>query len=426
MNEQIKKWIEKRKETLSGTYFLQTIDENENQPCLRIWALNSTKKRGIRVKEVFREYLDGKIYVHRDLYYCGGAGYRVQWEERKYCSYWMPRELNGNWYEMDKRIGIVPIKLFSKTEAENIFKKYIPYFVIDDVYPLMEYAIRYRDYPCVELLVKAGYGYLTTYKRVINMSEATKKKFLRWLSKDNNGDYVRRAQPIYNHIFKAIKNGYSMEEFYYQKAINDYEKSFDYFNIPRTREECETVYKYLNNEKRPQNIGLRDYIDYLIQVKEMGYDMTLKSTLYPLDAARAHDSVIQQKKMEYSREINEKLMNIFEILSKYQISYKDLKLVIPKSQDDFVEWGKKLEICVGKYGYDEKMAKGECVIVMVYLNDKPLECCELRKKEKGKGLEIIQLRGLHNQISERHNDVQKLVNNFIKNYKNQNIYGACV
>ena len=52
---------------------------------------------------------------------------------------------------------------------------------------------------------------------------------------------------------------------------------------------------------------------------------------------------------------------------------------------------------------------------MVYVNDQPLECCELVKKERGETLQIEQLRGQHNQDSERHKDCEKLVNQFIHN-----------
>ena len=63
----------------------------------------------------------------------------------------------------------------------------------------------------------------------------------------------------------------------------------------------------------------------------------------------------------------------------------------------------------------KKMIEGKCIILMVYLNDQPLECCELTKKDRGNSLKIEQLRGKHNGETPRHSDCKKLVNQFIRN-----------
>jgi len=70
--------------------------------------------------------------------------------------------------------------------------------------------------------------------------------------------------------------------------------------------------------------------------------------------------------------------------------------------------------------------QGSSVILMVYQGNKPLECCELVRKPNSVNLQICQLRGKHNQDSERHKECEKLVNTFIRSYKNQQLVGDCI
>lgn len=416
MIAQIQNWIDKQAKPIgSGTYWFKTLDDSEGQPCLRTYALHVLKNKPYQIKEVVREYLNGDICVHGDLYFCGAAGYRVMWEPRKHWSYYMPEECDDRWYLVDLKTapGMECISLYTNADVNRIFKKYIPYFQMNDHLNVMVYAQRYKEFASAEQLSKAGFEYLVMDKRVLKLNKSSKKKLIHWLIE--NGDCVKNHKPVYNDISKAVKLGWTMEKFYYESAIDVYEKQFKDRQLERTREECEQVYKYLNNPKKPQKIGLHNYLDYLEMMKEAGYDMNEKSVLYPLDCARAHDNIVAQKKKKESEEINQKLVQISTALKKYEISCKDLKLVIPTCQKDFVSWGKKLNICVGTYGYDKKMIEGKCIILMVYLNDQPLECCELTKKDRGNSLKIEQLRGKHNGESPRHSDCEKLVNQFIRN-----------
>lgn len=424
---EISNWIEKQQKPIpSGTHWFKTLDDKEGQPCIRTYALHVLKNKPYEYKEVVRDYFNGDIMIHGDLYFCGAAGYRVMWHNRNCYSYYMPKECDDKWYIVDlkQRPGMFCIELFTDDDVNRIFKKYIPYFQYESGMCVMEYATRYRDYASAEQLVKSGFGYLVMDKRVLKLSKASKKKLIHWLIVNQN--YVKEHKPLYGDISKAVKQNISIEELYYRQTIDVYEKEFKEAKIRRTRIQCEEIYKYLNNAKRPQNIGLHDYIEYLQMAKEDGYNMSLKSTIYPIDAARAHDHIVKKRKAKLTRKTNQKLKRIYDLLKGYEIHSKDLKIVIPRNQSDFVNWGKELKICVGSYGYDEKMIKGDCIILMIYINDKPLECCELITNSRGNNLMICQLRGEHNQSSERHEDAVKLVNRFINNYHNQHIIGACI
>ena len=142
MRAEIENWINSKPDLANGTYYLHVLDDADGQPCLRTYALHKSKAKGIRVKEVVRDYLNGEIYMHGDLHWCGAGGYRVMWEERHYCGWWLPCTLDDNWYPVDRRPGMTAYDLYTHEEAEILFKKYIPYFILDDRMCLMEYAIR--------------------------------------------------------------------------------------------------------------------------------------------------------------------------------------------------------------------------------------------------------------------------------------------
>lgn len=422
MSIKLEDWLKDNQENLSsGTHWVQTLDDEENDVCLRTWAINKTKKKGIRVKEVVRLYLNGTGYIYGDLYFYPIYGYKVLWETKKYSSSYYPQELDDHWYKVDNENDMpnmsIDYELFSPVDCERLFSKYIPYYVNADGLNVMKYAKRYKNNSSAELLAKNGLGWLVMDKRCLKMSKSYKKKFLTWLRQDNNYNYIVSHKTIFQVIQQAIKRGLSIEKFYYEQTIDRYLEQYARRNIETTREHCEVVYDYLNNPKHPQNIGLHDYLDYLEIAKESGMDMTLKATLFPYDCARVHDTLSSRKKIKENRELNKKLKTIYSDLSSYSLKQNDLSIVFPKTQKDFVKWGERLHICVGTYGYDKKMAKGDCIICAIYQNKHVIGCCELQKKQKGNYLNIIQLRGEYNKTLDREKEAKKLINKFIGNIK---------
>lgn len=432
MRKEIEEWINSTEEIYSGTHWFKVIDDFDGQPCLRTFALNKKKTHGIRVKEVIREYLDGKMFIHGDLYFCGAAGYKVKWENGKYNGYYMPRNTDDNWYEVsyEKRLGISAIDLFDAKAVQEIFSKYIPYFFYSEDVGLnvIEYAIRYKEYNSVEMLAKAGFGFLAKDKRVLKLGKQKKKALIKWLNDPVNNEYAQQYPESlnYNIISQCIKHGINIDDWFHDRDMKRYQEVFESFGFKVTLDYCDTVYKYLNSGRIVQNIGLRDYVDYLSMAKELGLDITAKNVAFPIDAARAHDQLKSRKSKTETRMINKKLKDIKNILQRYSFSYKGLKIVVPENRQDFIKWGKELHICVGSYGYDNKMCKGETIVFCIYQDDKPLECCEVAAKNDDAKIKLIQLRGEHNQDSERHSDALKLANKFIKNYKNNQVFGCSI
>lgn len=406
MLSRVKTYLKNYKKGLtSGTHFFKTIDETKNDVCFKYYAVHVLKNKPYEIQEVYKEYLNKGLYVSGNVNFYCACGYRVDWKGDDY-----------KFYKIDKRLNIWAMPLFTIKEASEILKKHIPYFQVNDCVDIYNYAKNYKDYAMSELLSKAGFDYLVLSKRILKLNKDKKKALISWLKV--NGDYVRKHTPLVSYILKAVNHNITIEQVYYEEAIDVYEKEFKKNNIVRTRKECEETYKYLNSSKKVQNIGLHDYIDYLNMAKECGYDMTARSTLFPLNAREKHDLLQTRIKLKKGKAISRKIKKIHDLLKSYELSYKDLSIVIPKSQVDFIKWGKLLNICVGSYGYDKKMADRRCIIIGIKNKGKVIECCEIG----GKAANIIQLRGKDNCDSDRHDDCLKLANKFITKFRKEQLY----
>lgn len=424
MNRKVRQWFKDNSPLRGGTYFLKTLEEFKGDVCLRTFALNVSKK-GVKSKEVFRDFLNKGLYVHGDLHWCGAGGYKVMFEKRGYYSFFLPCECDDRWYKATQRVNMFCIELFTSEDVETILKKYIPYFVYSKALGVspIEYAQKFRDYPACELLYKNGFGKLALDKRILKLNKNKKKQLVHFLQE--NKYYIKNHDVNGNDVFYAMNHNLRLEEVDYSRCIDEYERIFNRSDFKKTREECIEVYKYLNNPKQVQYIGLSDYIDYLNMAKQLGFDMKAKSTIYPLNAKNAHNSLIREINRIENKKQNKTMKKIYKLLKPFQVANKDLHIVIPHSSEDFVKWGQELHICVGTAGYFEKMIKGNVLILMVYVNDEPLECCELIKQQNSNKLKIAQLQGAHNQNSPRHRDARKLVNQFIRNYTNTQQIGLC-
>ena len=192
------------------------------------------------------------------------------------------------------------------------------------------------------------------------------------------------------------------------------------------------------------NYKWADYRDYLELSKEFGRDINDRGVLFPSDLMAQHDNLVELKREKMEREeelrrikerrnriaaakrfdkknggiFNEIIKEFAKCINKANKKSQDLKLVIPNSKLQFVDIGNTLHNCVGVMGYDKRMLEGKCLIVAVYLNDKPVECCELTPTKTA--FKIEQLRGDHNQDSEYHDNAKILVNEFIKNCRQAN------
>lgn len=404
-------------------YWVEIIDVIDGEPCTRLFAYKHTKTYGFECKEVGREFLD-RNETSGSLYYGQLSGYIVAWGNRKYSQPYYPVDDNfypttDFWYpKVSKSI------LYTANEAYSILKNYIPYFSLNSlvhVFSVMEYARNYIKYPQVEMLAKAGFPYLYKDKRLFKLTKEKKRKVSRWIIE--NKDYMYTHQPTYPFIMMAIKNNEDAWKTHYRCVSMNHIKYMKSNGFHYEYEQMVELVKYLER----QGMGIIEYKDYLEASQKLHRNISDRGVLFPRDLMTAHDEVMSLVDQKENKTVNRKLKKIYKLLEQYSYKYKGLQIVIPKTQRELVQWGEKLHNCVGTMGYGKKMANGNCIILGVFKDGVPVECCELKpKNEKSKKLKIEQLRGDHNQDSDYHVIAEKLIDKFISAYSIMNVVGASI
>lgn len=413
LNSRIKERFENLESKLQ---FVSVVDKIRKKACIRTYACRKSKQHGIQCKEILREFLNHTL-VSDDLYFSNLCGYRVVFEKRKN-GYYILEPTNKMSIAMDNwHPNIYIERLYTEKELEETFKDEIPYLQlgsIDGINSPIEMLRAYKDHN-IEMLVKNGLGYLAANQKGIKRLTANNQKImLKWIY--NNLEYCQKYKPTFAFIIMAMKNNETGEQFRSRCYIENDRKYLLKNGIALTYERVAEIKKYLEN----QQCDITTYCDYLKASAEIGRDMTQRGVQFPRNLQEQHDSIKIKLDAKKNAKINRKLKKINAELIKYITKYKSLQIVVPKTQNELVVLGNKLHNCVGTYGYGEKMAKGNCIILAIYKNDDPVECCELIKNQKGK-LEINQLYGDHNQRSSEHSNAEKLVNKFIRNYQSKRI-----
>lgn len=112
------------------------------------------------------------------------------------------------------------------------------------------------------------------------------------------------------------------------------------------------------------------YPDYLRMCKEMDYNLTDRSVLFPKDVKEAHDREAVRLKVKNNEKVS------LEIQQRYQVDQKRFAseaggLIIRPPQDmkELLAEGSKLQHCVGTYA--ERVAKKETTILLIRRTENP-------------------------------------------------------
>lgn len=420
--------------THNESYKLSYVDilgKFHGKSCIRTFCFKFTKKDGLQIKELGREFLK-KNLVSEDLTFSYLGGYQMNFGTKKIynCIYHATNKLNecnSLWYP-----NIFRVKLYTLEDLQKAFEKEIPYLKLnEDIMSnqkVMEILRKFsQDHNC-EMLTKSGFSYLTNNSKAINkLTPKNRKAFSKWLI--DNQEFVFEKKPNYSFIMKAIKYNLNAQEMVNKQNFWEAQKALSSFNFDEKT--LIEIVKYLNKQTTDEQQNwfyskLLYYRDCLDMSKQLKRKMD-RGVLFPRDLREQHDALAERIDKKRNRKINSVLKKIKPQLDKYALSYKGLQIVIPSSQSDLVALGNQLHNCVGTYGYGKKMSLGKCIILGVFKDGKPVECCELIKKENGTKLEINQLYGDHNSSNgEHHKNAEKLVNRFINAYRPLNLVGGCI
>lgn len=150
--------------------------------------------------------------------------------------------------------------------------------------------------------------------------------------------------------------------------------------------------------------GWHDYIDYIREASQLGYDLTDDRVLYPKDIIDAHARTISQMRYAENEILRKAFRKVVKDLRKLAWETDDLLIRPAASQTELIREGKKLHHCVGSYA--ERMAKGETAIFLIRKKEDPKTPYYTLELRQGK---IVQCRTLRNESYEANETVSKFV-----------------
>lgn len=364
--EEVKRYAEENAE-LSNRYvrWLYVIGDDAYT---RMWAFRKTKTYGFQMTEVERRYSDEKLCIQKNMIFTGYAGYTVRYTKNQrstatyyYCDW-------SEWF--DKWGKEVPAGVISEIlNLNELFQsekfRYCGYSGKDD---LIDYLQEYKKDPQIEFFGKMN---LKISKALCKKCKSD-RQFIAFL-KNNLDDLNRyRTQTFlyaYNHHISCSDAA---------KHLSDIRSATQCFpgmwEKKKLKPDMLRIYDYCKRNSIPYS----HYMDYWKACVELGLNMKDTKNIYPKEFQRMHDlrideyaSLMAQIDMEKNKELSE----LFEQQSKkweqFETVGKKFKVVIAKSVYDLKREGEVLHHCVGKMGYDKKMADGRCVIAFVRKTDDP-------------------------------------------------------
>ena len=314
-------------------------------------------------------YSEGMRYFSSPQYYADGKWYDTC--EDKYFNPYAPTVNREYAYKLPE----------FKYSACDLYKG-------DDI---IEYLRTYEKHPLAEMLVKLGFSsYIVLSKQILTKVE-TDKSFRKWLGR--NRDAIEKKIFYVTSILNAYKQNKNLAEV---QAFEERKKALDKSLRALFKGEYEKFFAYLDKQK----ISTYLYYDYLRACKYLNLDMTKNINRYPHDFNHFHDLRIdemhtaiarenEQRRKEREEEQKHLAENFANVVSKYMplqsLSNGAYVVYIAQSPAELVREGEALHHCVGKYGYDKKVAKEQSLIFFVRSatdTDTPLTTIEYDIKSK--------------------------------------------
>ncbi len=267
--------------------------------------------------------------------------------------------------------------------AEVVNKKYAlkfdayKYSAVDK-YPhsdVLKYLRVYEQYPQAEYFIKIGLQHLATNKTLLKKA-GNDKNFRKWLIRNARqlrnecGNYPYFSAQVILASYK--ENMTLIETQKFEKAKIELLRDYNYINtiskvIPDN--EIDVFLKYIEK----QNTNTNSYADYSKACAYLGLDMAIPKNRYPHDFKHWHDIRIDEYHTAKAIADEKERAKLYEKFATVAIKYEGLQykrqadfiMLIPHSPADLIREGEQLSHCVGRMGYDQKMAREETLIFFV-------------------------------------------------------------
>ena len=364
--KEVREWSEKHANKWSFS-FVSILSYRYGEIVERSFGTRRYAKDGVKITEVRRRATGEHDTIVKNLLYGGMAGYVPVFDREDRYSHngWrcliFSKEDFDQWYGASALCNFWSVCLNPELLGKIEEFKYCGYSQGD----VIEYLNEYRKNPMVEVFGKLRLPLSSTL-----MKKADKDKRFRTFLLKNVVD-VQRYGP--RATIYAYDHGNGIRE--------AHDKLLD------TRQALQKI-KALRKQKvdpckivewcRENSIDFPLYNDYIAAVIGLKLDLTDTKNLFPKDFMRMHDLRIAEHESMLAKLDRVKRKELYENFAKagekataYEYSLNGYSLIAPRDVSDLKTEGGILGHCVGKNGYDKKMADGRCVIMFLRQDASP-------------------------------------------------------
>lgn len=347
-------------------------NEKKKEFIRHVYASRNIKK-GFECMEVFREYESGKK-IGKNFYHCsygGGAGLHIVWRNTR-SSYYGDHERTNQFEECDDSINISMFHSVQMTTFEDIVihDLSLRYCKWNSSVDALNYIKQYKKYPIIEMLMKLELYHLVFNEKCI-LFMMSNKSFCKWLFKNREGiERDRISFPSLKAAFGSGKDVVKYNDDIIRKRLEARKLSDNlgkdlYGLVKNVCKDFDKLSKYANR------VGLQNYRDYLEACKYLKLNLADSKVLYPNKFRYWHDFYTKQMTAAKDKKIDQGILKQASRYSYILLDLKTLVLKFPTKTQDFIDEGESLHHCVGRMKYNEKMAKGDSLIVFVREKSKP-------------------------------------------------------
>lgn len=331
-----------------------------NELVERSFAIRRYAQKGIKITEVRRRATgNNETYIKNLLHSMFGYIPVFEREDRYSKGYWAYKVFDktdfDRWYIANVPCNFHCIYLNAEILKDINEFKWCGYSEGDIITWLNEYRQNHK----LEFFGKLG---IPISHLLMNYAQKD-KAFRSFLSKEAKS--VRAYGP--KATVYAYKRSISIHQAY--KELN--ERRIAFRRISGLRGTDVDVLRIIDycDEK---NINYSIYNDYINAVVGLGLNLKDTKNLYPINFLAMHDLRINEYealKAKKDKQKRKALYKAFAVAGQKAVGYEfeqdNFLMIAPREIPDLMREGKILGHCVGKMGYDKKMADGDIVIMFV-------------------------------------------------------------
>lgn len=399
---QVLKEIRNRESTYAGanyTRYYNAVVPLRNGECrIDTYAVKTRNKRTgeLAIKKVARYYSDRNLYYVRDILLSNWTHtYITNWANEKFGRRHEAitqdvDALIGTWGSCNIKDGVINLggeylNWFEGTNYEHCG------FDVDSGMHFLEYAKCYNIDHRVEYLGKSNLWRLITPSFVQKLSR--NKDLFNFLRTHLNE--IRQITPYgkfyaaysISDILTAFRRKCSLEEARFRRRARYSFRGYYSMSIPNTIDRVELLKWCIKN-----NINEMEYCRYAQYVANAGEDIRAFGVTMPRDFKEKLEAYEEQEQREIRRRcareerkrakerraFNSGIKSVAEAFAMLsRLKKHGLTVVLPMSVQSLIDEGNAMRNCIGRMGYDKKIASGQSLIVFLYKDGHPFVDIEI-------------------------------------------------